>query len=123
MQVAHAEQLVGHFIDGEESPAIQGTTFASVNPATEETIAHVAFGSAEDVDRAVQSAWKAYRDGSWSRTAPSTRARTMGRIGELIREQRADIGRLESLERISASRPRPPSPTSRLTPSTSTAAE
>ena len=40
-------------IDGEWVEAASGQTFATFNPATEETLAEVAHGQAEDIDRAV----------------------------------------------------------------------
>ena len=40
-------------IDGEWVDAASGKTFESINPATEEVLASVAHGEAEDADRAV----------------------------------------------------------------------
>ena len=60
------------FIGGEwVAPAGSGT-IAVENPATEETIAHVAEGSAADVDRAVAAARAAYP--SWSALSRAERA-------------------------------------------------
>ncbi len=44
------------FIDGQWIPARSGKTFATLNPATEEVIAQVAEGDAEDIDVAVRAA-------------------------------------------------------------------
>ncbi len=41
------------FIGGRWVPASDGKTFPTVNPATEEVIAEVAQGTAEDIDNAV----------------------------------------------------------------------
>ncbi len=45
-----------HLIDGKQVPAASGETFASFNPSNGESLAQVAFGDAEDVDRAVAAA-------------------------------------------------------------------
>ena len=47
-------------IDGEWVDAASGRTFETINPATEEVLAEVAHGEAEDVDRAVRAARKAF---------------------------------------------------------------
>ena len=52
-------------IGGEWVQAEDGRTFDDVNPATEEVIARIAEASAEDVDKAVQSARRALDEGPW----------------------------------------------------------
>ena len=47
-------------IDGEWVEAASGQTFETLNPATEEVLAEVAHGEAEDIDRAVRAARKAF---------------------------------------------------------------
>lgn len=51
-------------INGEWMDAASGRTFETLNPATEETLAAVAHGQKEDVDRAVRAARDAFADGS-----------------------------------------------------------
>jgi aldehyde dehydrogenase (NAD+) len=48
------------------SDAVSGKTFDSVNPATGEALARVAEGDAEDVNRAVAAARRAF-EGPWSK--------------------------------------------------------
>src|SRR6202011_4891204 len=56
-------------IDGEWVPAASGRTFETINPATEEKLAEVAHGDAEDIDRAVRAARKAFAyNSSWPPT-------------------------------------------------------
>src|SRR5258707_12507365 len=50
------QERYGLFIDGREVPAADGGTFATVNPATEETLARVARASAADGDPPVRPA-------------------------------------------------------------------
>src|SRR5690349_23425296 len=51
----------GLFINGREVQATGGETFASVNPATEETLTVVAKATVKDVDSAVRAARAAQR--------------------------------------------------------------
>ena len=55
------------FIDGQWADAASGKTFETPNPATGETLAHVAEGEAEDINRAVKAARRAFENGPWSR--------------------------------------------------------
>ena len=62
-------------IDGDWTDSASGETFPTLNPATEETLAHIQRGNAEDIDRAVKAARRAFEDGSdWRRTSPSDAA-------------------------------------------------
>src|ERR1700726_1327346 len=72
------------FINGQWTDAASGKTFETPNPATGATLANVAEGDAEDIDRAVQAARKAFDEGPWSRMTPSERGRIIWRIGDLI---------------------------------------
>src|SRR5690242_7238630 len=63
------------FIDGQWTDAASGKTFETPNPATGETLASVAEGDAEDINRAVSAARKAFESGPWSRMTPSERGR------------------------------------------------
>jgi Aldehyde dehydrogenase family len=47
------------FINGQWADAASGKAFETPNPATGETLARIAEGGAEDIDRAVQAARKA----------------------------------------------------------------
>ena len=86
------------FINGQWADAASGKTFETPNPATGETLAHIAEGDAEDVDRAVRAARRAFEDGPWSRMTPSERGRIIWRIGDLILEHTDELAQLESLD-------------------------
>jgi len=77
--------------------AASGKTFETPNPATGETLARVAEGDAEDIDRAVRAARAAF-DGPWSRMTPSERGRIIWRIGDLILQHVDELAQLESLD-------------------------
>jgi phenylacetaldehyde dehydrogenase len=86
------------FIDGQWNDAASGKTFETPNPATGETLALVAEGDAEDIDRAVRAARAAFDEGPWSRLTPSERGRIIWRIGDLILEHADELAQLESLD-------------------------
>jgi phenylacetaldehyde dehydrogenase len=86
------------FINGEWTDAASGKTFETPNPATGETLARVAEGDAEDINRAVRAARAAFEDSAWSRMTPSDRGRIIWRIGDLILEHAEELAQLESLD-------------------------
>jgi len=88
----------GLFIDGAFVDASKGGKFETVNPATGEVVAEVARGTAEDVDRAVASAKKAFKSGVWSRMAPSDRMAVMRRFADLIEDHAEDFALLDTLD-------------------------
>jgi phenylacetaldehyde dehydrogenase len=86
------------FINGQWTEAASGKTFETPNPATGATLARVAEGDAEDINRAVQAARTAFDDGPWGRITPSERGRIIWRIGDLILEHAEELAQLESLD-------------------------
>jgi phenylacetaldehyde dehydrogenase len=86
------------FIDGSWVPAASGKTFETPDPSTGETLAQVAEGDAEDIDRAVRAARRAFDEGPWGRLTPSERGRIIWRIGDLILEHAEELAQLESLD-------------------------
>ena len=86
------------FINGQWCDAASGRTFATPNPATGQTLARVAEGGAEDIDRAVRAARRAFEEGPWGKMTPSERGRIIWRIGDLILEHADELAQLESLD-------------------------
>src|ERR1700685_452425 len=85
-------------ITGQWSDAASGKTFDTPNPATGETLARVAEGDAEDINRAVKAARTAFDEGPWGRITASERGRIIWRIGDLILEHTQELAQLESLD-------------------------
>lgn len=85
----------GHWIE-----AAAGKTFPVYNPATGQVIAMAAAGEAEDIDRAVNAARKAFDNPrhAWRTMSPSERGRIIWRIGDLILQHRDELAELESLD-------------------------
>jgi phenylacetaldehyde dehydrogenase len=90
--VGDARLLIG----GRRVDARDGATFPTVDPATGETIAHVAAAGPADVDLAVRAARAALTDGPWSRATPADRARVLWRLGDLILEHAEELATLET---------------------------
>jgi phenylacetaldehyde dehydrogenase len=86
------------FINGRWADAASGRSFETPNPATGETLARVAEGEAEDIDRAVRAARRAFEEGPWGRMTTSERGRIIWRIGDLINEHLDELAQLESLD-------------------------
>jgi phenylacetaldehyde dehydrogenase len=86
------------FINGQWTDAASGKTFATPNPATGETLANVAEGDVEDINRAVRAARAAFEDGPWRSMTPSDRGRLIWKIGDLILEHADELAQLESLD-------------------------
>ncbi|MEM1389363.1 MAG: aldehyde dehydrogenase [Pseudomonadota bacterium] len=88
----------GAFIDGAFRAARSGETFASINPATGDTLAEIAACGAADVDFAVEKARDAFEDGRWSRLHPSERKDVLIRLCKLMTRNARELSVMESLD-------------------------
>jgi len=88
---------VEHFIDGAYVEG-SGERFDTLNPATNAPITTVASGTAEDVDRAVRAARRAFDEGPWPRMTTRERGVYLRRIGDLILARQDELSRLETLD-------------------------
>src|SRR6267154_6476679 len=86
------------FIDGERVASLSGATFTTSNPATEQPLVEVSEARAEDIDRAVQAARRAFDGGGWSRLSASERGRILWTIGERIEARSDELASLETLD-------------------------
>jgi acyl-CoA reductase-like NAD-dependent aldehyde dehydrogenase len=86
------------FIGGSWSPAATGRTEEIADPATGRTITTVASAGAEDVDRAVGAARRAFDTGTWSGMTPRQRGAVLFRAADLLRRRADEFARLESLD-------------------------
>ncbi|MFN4271288.1 MAG: aldehyde dehydrogenase family protein [Aliihoeflea sp.] len=86
------------FIDGKWAAPVKGGSFDVVNPATEEVFAHAPAGTAEDIDRAVAAARRAFDTGPWPRTSGAERARHLRAIADRITARREELARMEVMD-------------------------
>ena len=82
-------------IDG--SPVAEGQPHPVIDPATEATIAQVLFADAGTVDKAVQSAHRAFRDGRWTGLRPADRERILLDFASKVAEHAETLAQIESL--------------------------
>ncbi|XP_004297641.1 PREDICTED: aldehyde dehydrogenase family 2 member B7, mitochondrial-like isoform X2 [Fragaria vesca subsp. vesca] len=91
--------IVGHtklLINGQFVDAASGKTFPTLDPRTGDVIAHVAEGDAEDVNRAVAAARKAFDEGPWPKMTAYERSRVLFRFADLIEKQNDELAALET---------------------------
>ncbi|MEV7285211.1 aldehyde dehydrogenase family protein [Streptomyces sp. NPDC093252] len=86
----------GLFIDGEFTEAADGRVFKTISPSTEEVLSEIAQAGAEDVDRAVRAARKAFE--KWSALPGAERAKYLFRIARIIQERSRELAVLETLD-------------------------
>jgi len=86
------------FIDGKWADAASGKTFETPDPSTGDALASVAEGDAEDIERAVKAARRAFDEGPWGGLTASDRGRIIWKIGDLILEHADELAQLESLD-------------------------
>ena len=86
----------GLFIGGRMVEPHSKKHFPTINPATEKKLAEASEADEVDVDRAVKAAARAFD--SWSRLAPSRRARYLFRISRLIQERARELAVVETMD-------------------------
>lgn len=84
------------FINGEWCDSSSGKKLGVENPATEETIAEVSFGTREDCNRAVSAASEAMKP--WMKLTPYDRAKVLKRTAELMRDRAEALARTMTME-------------------------
>ncbi len=85
------------FIDGKFVPPAKGKYFDTINPANEKKLAEVALATAEDVDRAVKVARRAF-DKTWSKLPGKERGKYIYRIARLLQERAREFSIIESMD-------------------------
>ncbi len=74
----------GHFINGQYVDPIEGQWMDTMDPYQGKAWAQIARGSAKDVDRAVQAASRALREGPWAAMTASQRGKLMYKLADLV---------------------------------------
>ena len=85
-------------IGGKWVDSVSGKTFATINPATGQTICQVAEGDKADVDLAVKAARQAFESGPWAKMNASDRGRLLFKLADLIESHKEELAALESLD-------------------------
>ena len=95
----HLERpLFGHVIGGEVVPSLDGSTMPVVDPATGETVALAASGSAADVERAAASSRAAFDDGRWRFLPPLEQERRLRTLAQLLAERGDEFAEIDVID-------------------------
>jgi len=94
--LASAGYLAQSFIDGQWRHTAGRGRAAVIDPATEQSVAKIALGNAEDVSAAVAAARRAFAP--WSASLPAHRAALLDRVHRLILERAESFAQAISLE-------------------------
>ena len=86
------DRLVEMLIDGAWTGSSSGREIIVENPGNRTPIAKVPRGNAEDVDRAVKAATKAFE--SWSRVVPRERGRILQKIADTVEARVEELARI-----------------------------
>jgi betaine-aldehyde dehydrogenase len=86
--------VLSNFIDGEPTTS-QGEAEPVLNPATGEELARASKSTAEDVERAVTAARRAFA--AWSGTTPAQRAQALLALAVMVEEHGEELARAEAL--------------------------
>ena len=84
-------------IDGKWVDAASGKKFETHNPATGELLATVAEGDAEDINRAVAAARRAF-EGPWSKVKPFERQAMLLRLADIVEKNFEELSQLDTLD-------------------------
>src|SRR6202012_2878848 len=87
---------IGHMIDGKIVASVTGETFETKSPVDGSTLATVARGSSEDIDRAATAASFAFK--SWRDMSASMRRKLLHRVADAIEDRADDIAVLECID-------------------------
>lgn len=86
------------YIDGEWVESSNKNTRDIINPYNQEVIFTVAEGTAEDAERAILAARRAFEDAEWSLETSEVRAEKVRAIADEITENRDELAKLETLD-------------------------
>ncbi|GAM88604.1 hypothetical protein ANO11243_066380 [Dothideomycetidae sp. 11243] len=100
LEVPHVGKIeinTGLFINNEFVKGVDGKTFETINPSTEEVITSVSEATEKDVDIAVAAARKAF-EGDWRKVTPEQRGKYLVNLANLFEKNMDKLAALESLD-------------------------
>src|SRR5437016_1452767 len=87
---------VRHLIGGKFVASHSGREFETLNPATNERLARVSEGGAQEIDEAAKAARRGFE--KWSRLPVAERSRMLRAVGDGILKRKEELAVLESLD-------------------------
>ncbi|MDP3547057.1 MAG: aldehyde dehydrogenase family protein, partial [Phreatobacter sp.] len=85
-------------VDGRSIVALSGATLDVIGPSDGAVLTHMPRSGAEDIDRAVSAARKAFEEGPWGRMTATERGRLLCKLGEAILANHDELSFLESID-------------------------
>ncbi|XP_012235512.2 cytosolic 10-formyltetrahydrofolate dehydrogenase [Linepithema humile] len=82
----------GEFVNG------HGRAINTINPHDESVICSVESANAEDVNRAVKAAKKAFEEGEWGKISARERGALLFKLADLMEQHKEELATLESLD-------------------------
>jgi acyl-CoA reductase-like NAD-dependent aldehyde dehydrogenase len=95
--LADIKSEYGLFINGKFVAPKGGKTFKTINPATEEVLAKIAYAELADVNLAVTAARNAFTK-TWSKMPAAERGKYLFRIARILQERSREFAVLETLD-------------------------
>ena len=92
----HLNSCYDLYIDGNWVKPDSGNYFDTINPANEESLAKIANGNTQDIDKAVKAARTAFKD--WSKLSGAERGKYLYRIARIIQERAREFAVIETLD-------------------------
>lgn len=86
------------YIGGEWVSATSGETLDATDPMTQEVLATFEVAGAEDVDRAVAAARRAFEDPAWSAITPQRRTELILQVADVVEAHEEELAVLDSLD-------------------------
>lgn len=84
------------WIGGRPVPGSSRERLANFDPTTEEELAGISRGTADDVDAAVRAAQRAFNSPSWADIDPDHRGRLLGQIADIFERHGEELANIES---------------------------
>ncbi|EFG80436.1 CoA-acylating methylmalonate-semialdehyde dehydrogenase [Corynebacterium ammoniagenes] len=91
-----SNNLINHWIDGQEVPPKSGNTADVFNPATGEVTAQVGIANQEEIDATIASATKAAKE--WGALSIAKRQAVIFKFRELLNERRGELAEIITAE-------------------------
>lgn len=88
----------GVHLDGRAMPGSASQLTPIINPSNGKTLCEIRYGNAKDLDRAAQSARRAFDDGRWRLKPPAEKSRILLRVAELMEAHSDELAELEMLD-------------------------
>jgi acyl-CoA reductase-like NAD-dependent aldehyde dehydrogenase len=89
---------LGGVVAGQTVVSADGDRFVTRDPGSGEVIAEVCSLQADDVDRAVRAAARAFAESGWAQRSPAERAASLHRLADAVEARKPIIAQIEALD-------------------------